>query len=159
MAKPLTITQPSSSVAKLLEPGVGQAAVRPTFPPHEPQRAGEPAGVPAGPRAGTREFPPTGEPANVKREFVLTASSEESLRRLLVLYERATGAKLTGSHLLRALLRAVDEALPEIERAASGLGPLKRPSNARGGEAGREEFERRLAESLLAGMRECRRPR
>lgn len=152
MAKPLTLSQPSSSVAKLLEPGVGQAAVRPTFlqTPEPPA-----PGSPAPPHSRIPDPALTGEPANVKREFVLTPSGEESLRRLQAIYERATGAKLTGSHMLRALLRVVDAALPDIEREAARLGPLKRPSNARGGEAERDEFERRIAACLLAGMREC----
>ena len=44
MAKPLTTIPPSSSVAKLLEPGIGAAATRRTPVPH--------AGMPAGPLAG-----------------------------------------------------------------------------------------------------------
>jgi hypothetical protein len=46
--------------------------------------------------------------------------------------------------------------MPEVEKQAWQTGKLRRPSNARGNEAEREEYERRLAVSLLAGLRTCR---
>jgi hypothetical protein len=147
MAKSLSSPQPSSSVAKLLDPGIGAAALRPV-----PQ-----AGVPAFPPAGLPEGGQalTGEPANLKREFVLTSAAEETLNRLVALYGRATGAKLANSHVLRAVLHALEHALPELEKQASHLGPLRRPSNARGHEAERDGFERRIAAALVAGLRAC----
>jgi Arc/MetJ-type ribon-helix-helix transcriptional regulator len=96
---------------------------------------------------------PTGEPADVKRELTLTRSTDQTLDELVALYQRATGSRVHASHVMRALLRALSLALPEIERSATALGPLRRPSNAPGREAERDEFEARLAESLLAGLR------
>ena len=155
MAKPLSALPPSSSVAKLLEPGIGAAAIR-TFVP-------APTGTPAGGEAGVRiplqapdpgpQAVPTGEAADVKREFTLTRSSDATLDELVAIYQRTTGCKLHASHVMRAVLRALGEALPEIEREAIALGPLRRPSNATGKESERDAFEARIAASLRAGMR------
>jgi hypothetical protein len=158
MAKPLTVIPPSSSVAKLLEPGIGAAALRPVA-----SLAGAPADGQAGGPAHGRPIPPveanpTGEPADVKREFTLTRTADATLNELLALYQRATGCKLHSSHLMRALLHALGHALPELEQAAATLGALKRPRNAAGQEAERDEFEARIAKSLLAGLRSSREP-
>jgi hypothetical protein len=56
---------------------------------------------------------------------------------------------------LRALLHVLARATPEIEREAMQLGKLRRPGNARGREAEREEYERKLGEVLHAGIRAC----
>ena len=45
--------------------------------------------------------------------------------------------------------------MPDVEKQAWQIGKLKRPSNARGREAEREEYEKRLAATLLAGLRAC----
>jgi hypothetical protein len=45
--------------------------------------------------------------------------------------------------------------MPELEKEAWQIGKLRRPSNARGKEAEREEYEKRIAASLLSGMRAC----
>jgi hypothetical protein len=147
MAKRLSTPPPSSSVAKLLEPGIGAAAIRPVNP-----ASGAPAGAPEGRPAAP---PPaaTGEPADVKRELTLTRSTDETLQELVAIYQRATGCRLHASHLMRSMLRALQQLLPEIERAAESLGPLRRPSNATGREAERDAFECRLAASLLAALR------
>lgn len=159
MAKPLSSMPPTSSVAKLLEPGVGVAALRPV-PPASP-------GEPAAPHAGTQARPhaeapgaarQTGEPADIKREFTLTRAADDALTEFLAVFQRATGCKLHSSHLMRAVLRALRHAAPEIEREAGRLGPLKRPSNAVGREAERDEFEVRIAAAIVAGMRACRPP-
>lgn len=154
MAKPLTVPQPTSSVANLLESGVAAAALRPV-----------PSGMPADGHAGMRAVPhpgphvgrpvPTGEPANLKREFVLTPTADDTLNQLLTVFGRGTVSKLTNSHVLRAVLHAVRHAMPELEKQAARLGPLRRPSNARGNEAERDELEKKLAACLVAGMRAC----
>src|SRR6516225_4742791 len=131
MAKPLTQEQPTSAVARLLEPGVGRAALT------------------GAPEALRREEPvPTGETPTIKREFILTPQADETLKHLVDLFSRATGTQVTNSHLLRAALKALAEAMPAIERGASELGPLKRPSNARGREAERERYEEAIARAI-----------
>jgi hypothetical protein len=95
----------------------------------------------------------TGEPADIKRELTLTRSTDDTLSELLALFQRTTGCRLHTSHLMRAMLKVLCQAMPEIEREARALGPLRRPSNASGREAERDEFESRLAASLRAGLR------
>src|SRR5262249_26455844 len=117
-----------------------------------------PAGMRGDGGAGLREpvhaVPePTGETADIKRELTLTRSTDQALDELVAVYQRTTGSRVHASHVMRALLRAVSLSLPEIERSAAALGPLRRPSNAPGREAERDAFEAQLAESLLAGMR------
>jgi hypothetical protein len=136
MAKPLTSIQPTSAVARLLEPGVAQAALREAPRPDD--------------RAGARAEPAA--PA-VKREFSLTPPADAALRQLVDVLGRATGTQVTHSHLLRALLRGVAQSLPGIEAEAQKVGRLRRPSNARGREAERERYEAALAGALLAGIR------
>lgn len=128
-------------MARLLEPGVGQAAL--AAPPPGPSGL-----APAGP----------GEVPRIKREVILTPGADATLGQLVTLYARATGTDVTNSHFVRAVLKALAQALPELEREASRIGPLRRPSNARGRQAEREEYERRLAAALLAGLRAGRPP-
>jgi hypothetical protein len=137
MARPLVMPQPSSAVARLLEPGIGRAALA------EPGRD-----APQGHPVPT----PTGETPDIKREFILTGSADATLREAVSILSRATGTDVTNSHFLRSLLKVLAAALPEIEREAARTGRLKRPGNARGREAERESYKRRLAEALLAGM-------
>src|SRR5262245_41835888 len=149
MPKALSTIPPSSSVAKLLEPGVGAAALRPARPP-----AGLRGDGGAGPREPAQVAPePSGEAADIKRELTLTRTTDQALDELVTVYQRTTGSRVHASHVMRALLRAVSLSLSEIERSAAALGPLRRPSNAPGREAERDAFEARLAESLLAGLR------
>ena len=141
MPKNLTRSQPTSSISRFLEPGVVKAALS------EPDRAN--VGNPSTPKAD-------GESPAIKRELILTPSADDILSQLVRVLSRATRTNITNSHFLRALLKALAQALPEIEHQASLLGILKRPSNARGNESNREEYERRLAAALLAGMRASR---
>jgi hypothetical protein len=140
MAKPLSGSLPTSAVARLLEPGVARAALA-----EPPVPRGDPPAQ-------------TGETPDIKREFILTRSADESLSHLTTLYSRATGTNVTNSHFFRAVLQTLMHAMPEIEQQAWQIGRLRRPSNARGREAERDEYERRIAASLLAGMRVSRPP-
>ena len=54
-----------------------------------------------------------------------------------------------------AAIAALEHAIPQLEKQASSLGPLRRPSNARGHEAQRDGFERRIAAALVSGLRAC----
>jgi hypothetical protein len=137
MAKALTSVVPSSAVARLLEPGVARAALVEAEPPVR------------------KVVAPTRETPDVKREFILTETTDDALGHRTSLYSKATGTNVTNSHFLRALLTALAHAMPEIEKQAWQIGKLSRPSNARGKKVEREEYERRIAASLLAGMRAC----
>ncbi len=94
-----------------------------------------------------------GELVDRKREFRLTKAADETMEELLALYKHSTGADLTRSHVLRAVLKAIGEAMPSLRREADGIGPLKRPSNARGYEDRRDEFEASITEAFRKGMR------
>jgi hypothetical protein len=96
----------------------------------------------------------TAEPIDRQREFQLTRSADETLEDLMLIYKRATGAEVTRSHILRAILKAVSERMPELKREAQAIGPLKRPSNARGFEDAREEFEEQIKTAFLRGVTE-----
>jgi hypothetical protein len=109
---------------------------------HEDDRSGAPFD-------GTEE----GDIPNIKREFILTRVADDTLQDAVRLLSRATGANLTNSHFLRAVLKTVQLAMPALEREAAKLGKLKRPSNARGNEAEREEYEERLAEAVHSAIR------
>jgi hypothetical protein len=97
----------------------------------------------------------TGDLANIKREFILTQSADDALHELMRVVSRSTSTNLTNSHLFRVLLKVVEHAMPEIEKEFSQVGKLKRPSNARGRESERDEFERMLASALVAALRDC----
>lgn len=141
MARTLTQLPPSSTVARLLD---AEAAARAT------SGAGitvDKAG--AGPVAGPL---PSREPA-IKRELTLNQAENETLERVIEMYRRATGARLSASHVARSMLRGVAHCLPSLQHEASRIGRLKLPSNARGREHDRELFENRIARAFVAGVR------
>lgn len=149
MPKPLARQQPSSSVARLLEPGIAAgalASVKSNLVNQSIYDADSEL-VPNGARSAT------GELANITRQFILTESTDEILRQLVQLYSRAAGSQLTNSHILRAILKGISHAMPEIEREAERLGRIKRPRNIRGKEHERELFERKITSAFMAGMR------
>lgn len=75
------------------------------------------------------------------------------MTRLVDLYRRATGTRLTTSHVARAVLCGVEHSMASLEREARKLGPMRLPSNARGRELERERFESRLADAFISGIR------
>jgi hypothetical protein len=94
----------------------------------------------------------TGEPVDRQREFQLTRTTDETLEDLVLFYKRSTGAELKRSHVLRAVLKAVAEQMPQLKQSAADIGPLRRPSNAKGFEDAREDFEEQIQEVFLRGM-------
>jgi len=152
MAKLLRQQPPSSSVAHLLD---FSAAARAVSTPGEEREGQTPENEPSTQitkRVSRREAV-LGEQPNVKRELVLTASTDDAFSRLVDLYRKTTGTRLTASHVARAMLRSVAHSMDQVEREAKRLGRLKLPSNARGNEAERERFEAKIADAFLAGMR------
>jgi hypothetical protein len=127
----------------------------PNAGPAEPRPRGDLAVLPMQP---ARNVVPvarrTGEAVDKQREFQLTRSTDETLEDLVTLYRRSTGAELTRSHVLRAVLKAVAERMPRLRQEAGGIGPLRRPSNAKGFEEAREEFEEQIKQAFLRGMTE-----
>lgn len=148
MAKTLRDPFPSSAVARLLDRG---AAIRATQSNND--------------QGGTASMPTAGEPSNavkpasvfeipaIKREFVLTPAADETFSRLLSLYRRATRTRLSGSHVFRVMMIAVDHCMSALECEALDLGPHRLPPNGKNHESHRQAFEERLAEAFVAGMR------
>src|SRR3712207_5005405 len=115
MPKPLDKPQPTSSVAHMLDLGVGAAALakpsrRENVPPTPVANDIPPQPVQAD---------PPGEPANIHRQFILTRSADDTLKKLVRIYSRAGGVDLKSSEVMRAVLVALEHAAPELEREAT----------------------------------------
>ena len=147
MPKPLLRPQPTSSVANILDESVARAAlarVTPARRVEETEQAAHTTSVVAD--EALTETP------TIRRQFILTPSAALTLKHMVALYSKATGSELTNSHVLRALLKAIEHAMPQLEHEAEQMGKLKRPKNDRANEAHRDEFERKLASCIVAGM-------
>lgn len=149
MARPLRETPPTSAVARLLDVGAAARAV-----------SSAAALAPESPNALPHTVAPVaadicqhGVNTLIKREFVLTPATDRAMTTLIGSLRLATGARVSASHVLRSLLLAVEHAQGSIDSESRHVGPLRLPSNARGREAERIEFERRIAAVLAAGMR------
>lgn len=145
MAKVLKENPPTSSVRRLLDTTAVTRALVPAA--HSPSPAISAGSIESAADAVSERAKP------VKREFVLTPTTEETLTRLVHVYRNATGTRLSNSHVIRIVLRGIAHGLDAIEREASHLGLLKLPSNAKGREAEREQFETALASTFVAAMR------
>ena len=153
MPKELTRKQPSSSLANILEESsIGSATGVPSV--HAPVVTPEkvvgtirPAGKPA------PADQPTGEPANIPRQFGLTKTADDALRELVGLYSTAVGFDLTNSEVFRGVLHAMEHAMPMLNREAKLIGKHKRFKNSKGNEDLRDELERKIGKAFVAGMR------
>lgn len=149
MAKPLTKPQRQSSVSNMLDISVGAAALsKPSV-----QESMTPTPITNEASLFPKRNKTTGEATNIYRQFIFTGSSDDTLKRLLNIYSKATGLDLKGSEVMRAVLIALDHAAPELEREAARIGRLKRPKNERGNEDLRDQLERRIASAIIAGTR------
>lgn len=152
MPKQLRQPPPSSSVARLLDLDAAARAVRASDARQSPPAVGhDERSLAAAPDPTLVQR--THERPHLNREVVLTPSADETFSRLVEMYRRATGTRLTSSHVVRAVLKGVAHCLEHLEREARRLGPLKLPANARGRELERERFEARLADAFIAGVR------
>ena len=88
-----------------------------------------------------------------KREIGFSTRSNEVLDKLVHAYSDATASTVTTSHVIRAMLLAAEEALPEILDEISSLGPMKRPGNEKKFDVEREEYEKALGAAFLDGLR------
>lgn len=164
MAKSLREQPPSSSVARLFDLTAAARATSavPTEPPvthgtDEPvvHRRVETSMTEFRP-APTTEAPasePWSQQPTIKRELVLTPSTDETFSRLVELFRRSTGTRLTNSHVARALLKGVAHCMDQIQREADRVGRQRLPSNARAHELHRERFEAILADAIIAAIR------
>lgn len=159
MPKPLRDAQPSSSVARLLDVDAASralAALPIRSSETKPELASSTVASADHPRAFASPSHLGNQPRDsggMKREFILSPSVDESFSRLIELYRRSTGTRLSGSHVLRAMLRGVSTCMESLQHEAARMGRLKLPSNASGWERQREEFEDRIAEAFINGIR------
>lgn len=146
MAQVLKTSVPTSAVARLLDPGVAERALRQKELPVEPTTHSVQASL----RSDSKRRIPI-----IKREFVLTPDAESTIVRLVAMYRQSTGARLTASHLLRAVLIAADERFDDLEREARRLESLSLPANGREYDRQRWAFENRIARAFAAGMEQA----
>ena len=148
MAKVLKEPAPSSTVARLLDAGAAARAVAamPSVMLNAPA-------IPAASSSQTLDAMAVPEQAAIKRELTLSPSSNETFEQLIELYRRTTGARVSASQLVRAILRGVAHCMPSLEHDAERIGRLRLPSNARGREQERKRFEDRIAQAFVAGIR------
>lgn len=143
MPKPL-MTNETSPVTRLLDASAVSRAVGPVPPPEQEPAAGAPK-----PR----------RPAHpVKREVVLTEHTAEVLDVLVDRLRAATRTRLSASHLVRALVLAIEPSLAGIEVQVASTGPWRLPANGARHDADRAEFERRMADAVLAALLKRRLP-
>lgn len=140
MAKALQTPRPTSSLARLLDaPSVNNAIAPVVGPGPHVAPAARPADAPLPRRPATL--------ATIKREFVLSPDADAAFTALLDELRRNTGARLTASHAIRALMRAIQPGVAILRQLPRR--PLRLPSNAPAFEAERARFESDLA--LLIG--------
>lgn len=141
MAKNLRQPPPSSSVVRLLDPDAVARAVA-----HSPPSPGRADTC----RSGAHEVQLA---RIVKRELALCAETDATFERLIQALRRASGTRLSASHALRAVVRALAPHLRSIELETVRRGPRRMPGNAAGAVAQRYAFETQLAECIAAGVR------
>ncbi len=153
MAKPLTKPPPTSSVANMLQPGLGAHVIaKPSVA--TPEMPPTPVQTPTASNTANHDEPRlSGEVPSISRQFGLTPNTDRVLKNLVAMYSDSTGMELKHSELLRAILVACEHSMPELTREAQLIGPLRRPKNDRGREAEREEIERKISAAFVAGMR------
>ena len=153
MPKPLVKTQPTSSVAGMLEPGIGAQAMSKPIE-RRLNILPTPIAEQVPPVSGERVIIAAPmEKENILRQFGLTADSDRILKKIVSVYSDATSLDLKNSEFLRSFLIAVEHALPELEREAQAIGRLKRPKNDRDKKGIQQQMERQIAKAIVAGMR------
>lgn len=153
MPKELTRKQPSSSLANVLaEASVGPAIASPGL--HAPKPSEHKiVGVIQPPEKPAPTGEPTGEPANIHRQFGLTKTADQTLRELIELYSTAVGFDLTNAEVFRGVLHGIKHAMPMLKREARHIGKQKRFKNSKGNEALRDQLEQKVGRAFVAGMR------
>ncbi|GMV26715.1 MAG: hypothetical protein AMXMBFR58_27460 [Phycisphaerae bacterium] len=150
MAKPLS-TAVVNPLSRLLDPATAMRAVAAPQPSTMPEQR-QP--VLSQSQSGTW----AAVPSFVKRECVLTRSTDEALTRFTELIRRTTGARVSASHAVRCLLLTLGPVWPRLEDELRALGPMRLPSNARGNEASREALELALAGAVARAVRSSEPP-
>lgn len=140
MPKPLS-TPPTSTVARLLDASAVTGAVdRP---------AASSQSSPHGPKARRRARP-------VKREVVLTDHTAEVLDVLVERLRAASHTRLSASHVVRALISALEPSVNALEVEVAASGPWRLPANGEPHDVDRAAFEQRMADAMLLAIHKRR---
>lgn len=159
MPKHLSKSPPSSSVARLLDIQAASRAVttvselRGEARLEAVRRTDFTEPTQPTPAKSNNDLQLVNDPRHHKRELVLSQSTEETLTKLVEIYRRCTGTRLSASHVARAMLRGISKCIGSLDREASEIGQLKLPSNARGREGERDRFEDAIAQAFINGIR------
>jgi len=146
MPKPIAKDAAPSNIARLLNPDVAASVLSPAAPaPTSASRA-----TPLQPHYAA---PERRQARHIKREFILTAEADATFETLLAAFRNSTRSRTTGSQVFRAMLIAMQWALPAIQLEAHRAGALAMPSNARTNRVERQEYDEHLAIAISTAMR------
>lgn len=147
MAKALTTQPPSSSVARLLDSAAATRAIagRPSFSNDTRELDAE--------RTFTLPSVPRDVPRMPKRELSLCGETDATLETMVHRLRSGTGARVTPSQVVRAMLRAFAPVADLVDRHAAANGPWRMPATSREARVSRQEFDARLAVVLRETLR------
>jgi len=131
MATPRLNKPRRSAIGSLLE--AGDAATSPV-----------PAGARPAARRGSRYR---------KRQIILDEHTDAALHALTESLRRVTGTRLTTSHAARAVLRAIEPALPRLSMATAPIEATCLPNNAARFADDRARFEQALRHLIGEALR------
>jgi len=154
MARTLRDPPPTSSLARLLDLDAATRATSRHRDPLTDQYGDRAAPIDRDARPEARsstEWPDVIRPSRIKREVLLCCETDETLDEVVRMLRLSTRTRVTTSHVVRALLRAISRRLDDIRRQAVHLGPRRLPSNSAGSEHARRDFEEALAAIFFAG--------
>jgi hypothetical protein len=89
----------------------------------------------------------------VLRQFQLTPSADATLPRVKRAYSEGSGRDLSRSEFMRALIHVLEHTIPQQERAARSVEPLRRRKNDPWNLHKRAELERTLARAIQEAFR------
>jgi hypothetical protein len=142
VARTLSREPPSSTVARLLNADVAARAInRPSGDSR--QESG----------SGFESAQPERQRRHLKREFILSRGADQALACLVNVFRESTGARVTNSHVIRALLLVLGQIIDRVKDEAEQIGPTPLPSNGRSFEHERRQFEAQLVAAFERSLR------
>jgi hypothetical protein len=101
----------------------------------------------------------SGESAKTHQQFILTDSTAAAFETLVSSIAGALKCRgLTRSHIMRSVIKAIQNSNLYIVHEISKCGPQKVPSNAKGFENERDNLETKIAMAIVKGFRDSPAP-
>ena len=167
MAKPLKKAPPKSSMSRFWDKEYAEQALSPQPTPAPEAR---PLRVVESTKAEKVEVP---TPATVKvtspvraprvqvvakerlatLDLNLTPHAQQILNELVASGKQSINRALSATQLVRGILLALEDNMPEIQSALDSMGPQKQPSTESRFAAAREEFEKTLGALIVKAVR------